>query len=270
MADSKVTDLQSSLEHVLDLSENLKVAFKNLIELCTVEDRFSSDSAVVVISSQPFRWGPLSSDGSIALGAAREVLDNWLESMKLAFQHNAPEFLPDLEKANKFLMCFIDRSDNCKGPPSNSIERMVIKVNKSIDKQLEKLRSIVSTSFPKSFLLIPDTNVLLMKPDLHLWNPDVKLFTIVVMPQIMRELDGHKVHHSNPNVRSKARKLINQFYEYERRGDTFKGVKYAKVGDFRTARVCKLQHTQNRSEDHAQHPSAVVHCNFERNWAPFS
>lgn len=75
------------------------------------------------------------------------------------------------------------------------------------------------------WLLVPDTNALLFKPDLETWRPPGGAWTVVLVPQVLRELDAVKMRRGD--VADKAAGVIRRVKEYARRGDTFKGVPIA-------------------------------------------
>lgn len=68
-------------------------------------------------------------------------------------------------------------------------------------------------------LAIPDTNALLINPDIEHWYFEgVDHFEFILTPALLSELDKHKINHKNPDIREKAHKLIRKFKEYRRRG----------------------------------------------------
>jgi hypothetical protein len=79
-------------------------------------------------------------------------------------------------------------------------------------------------STDREVIAIPDTNALLMRPDIERWNFENREFTVLLTPTVLSELDSHKIHHRNDNVRDKARKLVSRIKEYRRRGNLTEGV----------------------------------------------
>jgi predicted ribonuclease YlaK len=74
-------------------------------------------------------------------------------------------------------------------------------------------------------ILIPDTNALLLRPDLEKWRlEDPVGIDMVILPVILSELDYHKVNHRNEDVREKAQTLVRKMKEYRRRGSLHDGV----------------------------------------------
>ena len=74
-------------------------------------------------------------------------------------------------------------------------------------------------------ILVPDTNALIYNPSIEAWEfQGFARFCIILTPTVISELDQLKVTHRNPEVRSKAEKLIRQIKEYRRRGNLLEGV----------------------------------------------
>jgi predicted ribonuclease YlaK len=71
---------------------------------------------------------------------------------------------------------------------------------------------------------VPDTNALLFKPDFANWRPPSGAWTVVLVPQVLRELDALKMR---PGVGEKAASVVRRIKSYAGRGDTFVGVPLA-------------------------------------------
>lgn len=98
------------------------------------------------------------------------------------------------------------------------------KLKESLEKESLLLNGIYDYS-NGNFILIPDTNVLLSKPNLTEWNfQDIKKFCLVLTPTVLSELDELKVTHRVESVREKSQKIIRQIKEFRRRGRLTEGV----------------------------------------------
>ena len=73
-------------------------------------------------------------------------------------------------------------------------------------------------------MLVADTSALLDRPDLQEWRLDGDAWTVVLLPQVLSELDERK---RDDRTRAAAQKVINQIEDFDRRGDTFTGVRLA-------------------------------------------
>src|SRR5262249_4002166 len=118
-------------------------------------------------------------------------------------------------------------------PPSRHRDIALAAVREALAKQREMLRHAgFGTNQSEELLLVPDTSALYRNPALEEWATDQRA-TLVLVPQVVRELDRHKVDHPNPDVRKKAESVIRRFEELANRGDTFAGVKLAGKLSFR-------------------------------------
>jgi hypothetical protein len=97
-----------------------------------------------------------------------------------------------------------------------------------VDKVLKTLDDFFGSTINGS-IAIPDTNALLMHPDIETWKfVDVGQFVVVLTPAVLSELDAHKISHKNEDVRKKAEKIIRKIKEYRRRGTLAHGVPVVK------------------------------------------
>lgn len=110
------------------------------------------------------------------------------------------------------------------GAPGSTIEAIRTRVDEALAEQLDVLKDLPSAQDEGEKLLVPDTNALLYKPAIENWQLGGEAWTIVLVPQVVRELDAKKLH---PRLRDKAESVIRRLKEYGRRGDTFEGVPVA-------------------------------------------
>lgn len=74
-------------------------------------------------------------------------------------------------------------------------------------------------------IYVPDTNALIYNPRFDEWIfNESPIFTLVMMPTVLGELDKHKVNDRNQAVRDKAKQVISQVKDYRRRGNLAEGV----------------------------------------------
>lgn len=97
-----------------------------------------------------------------------------------------------------------------------------------LSKSLESISLLLNGIYDYSngnYIIIPDTNALLSKPNLTDWKfKEIKKFCIVLTPTILSELDELKVSHRVETVRVKSQKIIRQIKELRRRGKLTEGV----------------------------------------------
>ncbi len=203
----------------------------------TVEIRYydinAGNRGVVYVGWNPRRWGDATSETLQHSGKARKEWETLHETLKLLVRRSAPERAKRLEKIDTALRNVIEQNHAHGAPGANTAQ-----VQEAVAGNLGKLRALV-LELPSAHshrgverLLVADTNALLFKPDLDQWAPPGGDWTVVLVPQVLRELDGLKMRR---DLAEKATGVIKRIKEYGRRGDTFEGVTIA--GDLKFQEV---------------------------------
>lgn len=182
----------------------------------------ANSGGVFFVGYNPHRWGQLRDGAQRHLGDAREQWESLYQLATQAVRISAPERLKQLQAPEKLFSNIIEQSQASSGAPASSVEKMREMVAEALQKVVELLAGLPSADRDGGRLLVPDTNALLFKPDLESWRPPSGPWTVVLVPQVLRELDQLK---QRPNVGEKAAGVIRRVKEYARRGDTFVGVK---------------------------------------------
>lgn len=95
---------------------------------------------------------------------------------------------------------------------------------RSVATQLELLTHLYDGAKGEP-IYVPDTNALLWNVDLETWSfPDIRRFTLLLLPTVLGEIDRLKIEHRNPDVRAKAESLITRLKGYRERGRLLEGV----------------------------------------------
>jgi PIN domain len=178
---------------------------------------------VIFLGWNPHRWGELKDGGQRDVGKARKSWQALHDLVAQAVRRSAPERLSRLEEPDRLLRCIIEQ-DNTHGAPGSSIEVIRRGVAKALDGIAELLHELPAAHGDGGWLLVPDTNALLYKPELASWQPPAGSWTVVLVPQVLRELDGLKMRR---DLGPKAEGVIRRIKEYARRGDSFVGVPIA-------------------------------------------
>jgi YD repeat-containing protein len=215
------------------LGEEVDAALEGLLAVSEIEDTHK-DRELMIIGGNPWKWSRLEDEHLPLLARARDVVARWLDAGHRVLRFCAPEFSDDFVSTALVLEDVIDRSRKGGGPPSSDTAKVLAEIRKALDDQREMLRhaGVSREEEAAELLLIPDTSALYANPSLEEWATD-EAATLVLVPQVIRELDKHKVHHPSEDVRKKADSLIRRFDELGRRGDTFEGVKLAGKLKFR-------------------------------------
>ena len=209
-----------AVEDLRSLGVELGAQLDVVIAQARIERRFENDpdSPVAIITWDNWKWG-FPADATPARRAAAELLDRWTGLAHRLLEAAAPETVADFDQHISVLEAPVDLSSSADGPGAADAGGAADRVRASLAAQMHLLDGILGEETMDELWLVPDTNALLMNPALEEWEGDEPA-TIVIVPQVMRELDRHKLHHPNPDIQDRARKLVRRFEEFSRRGDT--------------------------------------------------
>jgi PIN domain len=185
-----------------------------------IERRFEDDphSPVQIVGWDNWKWG-FPDETTPARRAAATLLDRWTELAHRLLAAAAPETVADFDQHISVLEAPVDLSSAADGPGVADAESAAARVRASLAAQVNLLDAILGEDADDVLWLVPDTSALLTNPALEEWEGQEPA-TIVIVPQVMRELDRHKLHHPNPDIQDRARKLVRRFEEFSRRGHT--------------------------------------------------
>lgn len=109
-----------------------------------------------------------------------------------------------------------------------TFDKDITDAQQEVERSCKLICEILSKLFPKTTetpIIIADTNSLYISPNIEEWNFDnFNEFELIITPSVLKDLDKHKIEHRNPDIRSKALKIINKFKELRRRGTLTQGV----------------------------------------------
>jgi hypothetical protein len=185
----------------------------------------ADSSDVWFVGWNPYRWTPLTGGGQRARGEARKLAASWKELGEQAIRASAAESLDEFEQAGSTLdSVLVQDLDGDGGAVAHTIEVVRQRVRDALDAQRTILANLPSAHGEGGRLLVPDTNALIYKPELENWQLGPGRWTLVLVPQVVRELDVKKM---DPRIGTKAEAIIGRLKDYGRRGDTFTGVRLA-------------------------------------------
>ena len=206
--------------HVDDVRE----AIGRLLDYTQVvyDDINARGDGFVVVGWMPHRWGTPKDGAQTHFGEARQTWQSLHDIISQAVRRSAPERTQPLQSTDAILRNIIEQSSTWQGAPGESVTQIRQRVDLSLQGLLALLEQLPAAHGAGGRVLVPDTNALLFKPDLETWRPPGGAWTVVLVPQVLRELDALKMRHGD--VGEKASAVIRRVKEYARRGDTFKGV----------------------------------------------
>lgn len=170
-------------------------------------------------------WGP-SSDAQKRI--QRELLERlgpWKEQVQLLFSEDTKDRQETLSDTIAFVEDWVQRGGHHDYAIPRTIQEAKRVFRGRVEPFFEALRSLCDGE--AKIIAIPDTNVLIRTPDITSYGAVLgsDRYTVLLLPGVLGELDGHKVNHSNPNVREKARKMSDRIKGWRKQGKLASGVK---------------------------------------------
>jgi hypothetical protein len=95
---------------------------------------------------------------------------------------------------------------------------------RALDTQLELLSFLDGGGADDEVIMVPDTNALLRRPELDEWTFGAGRFTLLLLPQVLRELDEQKMRATRPELRETAESVIRRIKDLAGRGSLQAGV----------------------------------------------
>lgn len=219
------------------LAENLERGLSQIVErmdellgrstIDYVPRRAAHESArygVAFIGLPDGAWGPLDDAQKQIQRRVLELWDPWVEQMRLLFSRDTQSVQREIDDAAKQVAAWVHRSGHEFLIPRTIAEAKAV-FRRMVEPLYESLRSLESGD--AAVIAIPDTNVLIRTPDVTTYGPvlGTTQYTVLFVPGVLGELDGHKVNHGNQAVRDKARKVSNRIKGWRNQGDIAKGVR---------------------------------------------
>lgn len=217
---------RSTLDELTALAGEVEDALYALLDHSGIQynDINAGDPSVIVIGWNPLRWAPLERSAQRYVGTAGKLVERWLEFGQLAVRQSASERGGSFTEHASLLERVVQQPDDDDGAPAATIDDIKTHVSEALRAQLDVLEHLPSAQGDGELLLVPDTNALLYKPDIENWQVGGDAWTIVLVPQVVRELDAKKL---DPRLKDKAESVVKRLKEYGRRGNTFDGVPVA-------------------------------------------
>ncbi|MDQ6807074.1 MAG: hypothetical protein M3065_19420 [Actinomycetota bacterium] len=217
-----MTDARSTLDELTGLADEIASALSDVLDHSEIYEaiRNTPDSPAFIFGN-PFAWRPVSREHQPLIGKARRLLETWEALTSVAVRSVAPSRLEAFRDHAEILREVVDQ---CAGDrvPSDSVVGVRNMLAQALQQQREMLADLPSAHGAAELLIVPDTNALVFQPALEEWRPTDGKWTVVLVPQVIRELDELKLR--DKPVSEAANSFIRRLDEYGRRGDTFEGI----------------------------------------------
>jgi len=181
----------------------------------------SPSSPIVVIGIGDYAFNKLELEGERLRSKCLQNFNSFSELTENLLQDQTKAQLHQYKEAKNAIMHAIKQDKDLWDPTIEPILKRVLKSFNTIHTLVDQLYDASNGQV----IFVPDTNALLINPDLESWNfPNVTAFEILLLPSVLKELDELKINHRNEDVRKKAIGIINRLKEYRRRGTLSEGV----------------------------------------------
>lgn len=202
----------------------IKHDIARLMEHSTLHRRRDCDTIVHIDPNGNGLWGELPLEARTHQSKILEDYRRYHEMIRILTRGISKGSLRELAQAHALVIQHVEQH---LATWSKSVADAQSKTLRAIDEMQGLLDHLYSTGGES--LVIPDTNALILGAPLEKWLFDwCEAFTIVLTPTVLAELDELKIVHRNPEVRTKAERIIRQIKEYDRRGDLRDGVPIVK------------------------------------------
>jgi PIN domain len=180
-----------------------------------------SSDHVVFITTKPYEWAPLPAGAGALQTRLRRRHREFAAVVDTILADQPPTKREDVATCHAQFVEVVDQDD---ATPFETIEQAERHALASLTTPV-KFVELLSVGDSDEVILVPDTNAVYARPTLEDWAYDeCPRFAVALVPAVLSELDDHKDHHNNPDVREKARGLVRRIGEYRRRGSLADGV----------------------------------------------
>lgn len=214
--------MKTVTDELAEMADQIAGMLKTLLlEFSSLYQSQSDIGGVVFINGHGDRYYRKLSD------AGRQVQSKLLEEyrrfstlLKVLLREQPHDALRTLSEADRVVLDAIEQHSTW----CHTTQEVLSKAVEALQEELALVKHLYDSS-SGDVLLVPDTNALLYAHRIADWLFDeIPLFTIVLTPAVLGELDSLKVLYRNEGVRTKAESVISQIKELRRRGRLTEGV----------------------------------------------
>lgn len=195
--------------------------------------RLDRDGRVVVIIAPEFWYGDLSPEQKNRQIELVKQYSHFFELIQLLFSGSPPDVQKDIRDADSDVRKWLQLDSNWsitldKGQNEASLREAF--------GEFEKLIAVLAAVPTNELLVVPDTNAILdhLAPIDYGQLVDTNVFSIILLPTVLAELDSLKTNHRNESVREKAKAAITSIKGWRLQGSLLSGVKVQKTITIRT------------------------------------
>jgi hypothetical protein len=182
--------------------------------------KFNWEGSGIVYFGPDYHWGPPDEEGLRLQSRLLEEYRHLTAVIRVLISGQPQSVLDKVAEHENTVTEAIEQSEaTWRKTPAEAFE----KASRALDAQLAFLSNLYDAA--EGMIAIPDTNALYANLDLEDWAfSDTDSFELLVPPNVLADLDRHKVEHRNADVRQKAESLIRRIKGYRARGALTAGV----------------------------------------------
>lgn len=205
------SDLEALTGRIADLIRELPI------------ERLNRNKGVVPLMAADYYWGKASSEQLNVQLVIKRDYEEWFGIFKSVFASARDHLSRRIGEADKQLCMWIELKRNW----SISYDRGANEEKLRADAMLfHEVLAILDANGPADTIVIPDTNAIIGEPDPVHYRTIVcdGAFVFLLLPTVLAELDALKINHRNPDIRTKANKVISRIKGWRMQGGLRKGV----------------------------------------------
>lgn len=217
--------LVARLEQRLQSIEN---QMNDLMDASTIEKHPHDPFSEVVFIANDYYWGESDEKQRHLQIKLLRTYSSWFEQFRMLF-YDSPELLQkEILLTHADVTALIEKKNGWSVPYTIDEAKRVF--HDKIQHYYQLLHVFQNSGNPE-IILVPDTNALIMSPDVATYEVAIgqAKYTVVILPTILSELDKLKVTHRSDDFRKKVQSVINRLKGLRQQGNMHEGVTVNKV-----------------------------------------
>lgn len=220
--------MDSMIESILKKVDILKDLINAVLDHSKILRVNRNYSAEIVVVQPDYTWAKLDDEGRLAQDKALRYFAKLFESIDYLFEEKHKDLKHQVNEIKDAYRYWIERNKRGWdwGLPSDIQE-----VRADLDTKTEKLKELMEWlkgTSPSGYILIPDTNSLIMNPEINTYGQKIGLnsnnYYVVYIPTVLSELDRLKVVHRDDTFRKKVESVIKRIKGYRSQGNIHDGI----------------------------------------------
>jgi hypothetical protein len=212
------------LEQQLQPIENQIIDF---LDASTIEKR-QYDPFRIVMPVTNYYWGKTDEKQEHVQLKLLQAYLSWFEHFRMLF-YDSPELLQsEIYLTHADVTALIEKKNGWTVPSTIDMAKQV--AHENIQHYYQWLH-VFHTSDKAGIILVPDTNALIISPDIGSYGAVIgqAKYTVVILPTVLSELDKLKITHRSEDFRKKVETVITSLKGLRQQGNMHEGVTVNRV-----------------------------------------